>query len=481
MNKISETVIYTALSTTIVAIFVVASFFISFNLPLYVACIVLASIFILKKPEVGLYATILLTAIFGFSFGLLPFEWDDSIYKIYILDILVIVTCLSFLFYKLNNPKVKIKIGEKLGILILVFIAYCFFSMIYGIMSGGSFELAFSTFKNYALYSVFFFLVINIIKTKEKLREVIYVLIIAGILIIPFIFLGLFQGSGLWIEFTPLSTEGTRLLAPNHAFDLCVAIIFTINFVAFRKNIFGKYTIPIVFIEIIGVIGSLTRHLWIALFVGLALSFIFLPKKNKKNLFKLFSYQILFLLLIVIIYALVSFILTQEVKIFGLDYAKDAVIRLQSLFLYSESQDSSIYFRIFSWEKALSLFKESPIVGIGFGHKLSFDVFGWPLIIPMRELHNNFVGIIVQMGILGFLTFVVFNVYFLVKGFSLLKDKSKKYYPYILGAISCYFVFLVAANFGTYFDSNIFVTFYWIFIGVVFVVNDLKNSGEQNL
>ncbi len=99
MNKISETVIYTALSTTIVAIFVVASFFISFNLPLYVACIVLASIFILKKPEVGLYATILLTAIFGFSFGLLPFEWDDSIYKIYILDILVIVTCLSFLFY----------------------------------------------------------------------------------------------------------------------------------------------------------------------------------------------------------------------------------------------------------------------------------------------------------------------------------------------------------------------------------------------
>ncbi|KKK87239.1 hypothetical protein LCGC14_2755240, partial [marine sediment metagenome] len=96
-------------------------------------------------------------------------------------------------------------------------IVYCLFSLIYGVVSGGEFNLAFSTLKNYALYSIFFFLAINIIRDKKRLYELVYTLLISGILLLPFIFLGLFQGSGLWIEFTPLSTEGTRLLAPNHA------------------------------------------------------------------------------------------------------------------------------------------------------------------------------------------------------------------------------------------------------------------------
>jgi O-antigen ligase len=219
--------------------------------------------------------------------------------------------------------------------------------------------------------------------------------------------------------------------------------------------------------------------LWLALFIGVVLTFIFLPKKSKKNLLEIFAYQGIFLLIIVIIYALFSFIFTQEVKIFGLDYAKDALVRLQSLYLYSTDQDSSVYYRILSWEKALSLFVDSPVVGIGFGQKLSFDLLGWPMIIEVRELHNNFVGMILQMGILGFLSFIVFNIYFLIKAFSLLKKASEEYYPYILGAISCYILFIISANFGTYFDTNIFVIFYWIFIGIIFVIGEFDSAKNK--
>ena len=333
--------------------------------------------------------------------------------------------------------------------------------------------------KNYAIYSIFFFPPINIINNKEKLRELTYTLLISGILLIPFIFIGLFQGSGLFIEFTPLSTEGTRLLAPNQGFNLCVAILFALNFIAFKKQIFGKLTNIIILAMLIGVVGSLTRHLWLALFVAVILTFIFLPKKGKKSLMKVYAYQGLILLIIIIIYALFSFILTQEVKIFGLDYINDAIARLQSLYLYSSDQDSSVYYRILSWEKALSSLEESPLIGIGFGHKLSFDLLGWPMIIEVRELHNNFVGMILQMGVLGFLSFVVFNIYFLIKAFSLLKLASEKYYPYILGTISCYILFIFSANFGTYFDTNIFVIFYWLFIAIIFILENLKDIKKE--
>lgn len=481
-NKIPETAIFTFLSVASASIYLIASFFISFNIFIYFFSIGLASIFIFKKPKVGLYSIIILTFIFGFTFGLLPFEWNDDIYKIYPIDILTIITSLSFLFYKLRNPQeVKIKIGSKLGILIFVFLLYCLFSTIYGVSRGGEFSVAFSTLKNYAIYSIFFFLTINIIDNKKKLKELIYTFLAGGIILIPFIFLGLFQGSGLFIEFTPLSTEGTRLLAPHQGFYLCVAILFAFNLIAFKKKVFGKFTTLIILIELVGVVGSLTRHLWIALFACFILTFIFLPRNRKKNLLEIFAYQGLFFIIIIIVYALGSFLFTQEVKVFGLDYFNDATARLQSLFNYSAQQDSSVYYRILSWEKAFNEFSDSPIIGIGFGQKLSFDLLGWPIIIEVRELHNNFVGIILQMGILGFLTFLTFNIYFLIKSFALLKNSSQKYYPYILGSISCYFLYIISANFGTYFDTNIFNIFYWIFLGIIFILAEIKHDQTKEI
>lgn len=479
MNKVSETTIFTILATVSVGIFVISSFFISFSLPLYILCIGIASIFILKKPEVGLYSNIILSIIFGFSHTLLPLVWNDVTYKIYPIDVLTIITLTSFLLYKLRNSEIKLKTGGRLGILILVFMAFCLFSMLYGILQGGSGSLAFSTFKNYAVYGIFFFMVINIIDNKQRLKELFNVFLVSGILLLFFVFLGLVQGSGLWIEFTPLSTEGTRLLAPNHAFYLCIAIIFSINFLAFKKNIFGKLTTLIILAQTIGVAGSLTRHLWLALGVTLALSFLLLPKDYKKNLLKLFAYQGLLLIVVIIIYALFSFIFLGEVEIFGLNYINDAITRFQSLFFYTSDQDTSIYFRLLAWDKAFKLLQASPFIGIGFGQKLSFDLLGWPMVIEVRELHNNFIGMILQMGALGFFSFIAFNIFLLRETYVLFRKISKKLYPYLLGSFVCYVLFIFSANFGTYFDTNVLVISYWIFIGIIFVIRELNSAKNK--
>jgi len=470
--KLSETAIYTILATISVSIFVIASFYTAFNLPLYIFSIGIASIFIFKKPEVGLYTNIILTIVFGYSYTLVPLTGNETIYKIYPIDILVIITILSFLLYKLQNPKIKIKV-DKLGIYILIFSLFSLFSMIYGIYRGGNAALAFSTFKNYAIYSIFFFIIINVIRDKDKLKQLIKVFLYSGIVLLLFTILGYSSGRGLWIEATPLSTEGTRLLAPNHAFYLCVAFLLAMSLLAYRQKVYGKLTILIILAQLMGIIGSLTRHLWISLFVASIIIFTMLRKKYKNNLLKIIAIQFLFIIVIIIIYALFSFILTEEIKIFGLEYIESAITRFESLFTYSTSEDLSIYFRFFAWEKAFSLLLENMIFGIGFGQHFTFDFFGYPTIVEARELHNNFIGMILQMGILGFLSFIALNIVFIRKIYVLYKKNSKKLTPYLLGALGCYLLFIISANFGTYFDVNVLVTFFWSTMAIVVVIENI--------
>lgn len=472
-KKISNITIYTIIATVAMSIFVIANFYVGFFLPLYLFSLFIASIFIFKKPEVGLYTIIILTFLFERFFTLEPLVWNDNIYKIYPLDVLTIITILSFIYYKLIHSEIKLKSG-RLGLYIIIYVLFALFSFLFGIYTGGDAATAFGAFKNYAIYSVFFFIVINIIRDKKQLDRLIKVFMLGGILLIYFILFGILNGSGLWIEYTPLSTEGVRLLAPTHAFYLCIVILISINLVAYKKNYFGRLTIPIILIQLLGIIVSLTRHLWLAMAFTFLLNFIFLQGKYKRNLLKVFSIQILFIIVLVVFYALFSFIITGSMPAIGTDFIENTISRLQSIDL--STGDESAFYRIFAWEKAWKVFGESPIFGVGFGHKLTFDYFGWPVTIQMRELHNNFIGIALQMGIIGFLSFLAFNFIFLKQSYKLIKKVKDDLGAYLLGFLGCYVLFIFSANFGTYFDINLFVIFFWIFMGGVMVIREIKMS-----
>jgi O-antigen ligase len=403
--------------------------------------------------------------------------WNVTAYKIYPIDILIIITILSFFYHKLIS-KTKIRVS-RVGAYLLVYVGFALLSMIYGIYNGGDSAIAFSTFKNYALYSIFFFIVINIIRDRKQMDRLVKTFLISGIFVIIFIAIGIFTGAGLWIEYTPLSTEGTRLLAPTHAFYLAVAILISINLIAYKINYFGRLTVPIILVQLLGVIVSLTRHLWLALAFTLLLTFIFLRREYKANLLKVVSIQVAFIIVLIVFYALFSFIITGSLPSVGEEFLENTITRLQSIDLAAD--DESAYFRILAWEKAWDIFSDNPVLGIGFGHKLTFDFFGWPITIQMRELHNNFIGIAVQMGIIGFLSFLAYNFIFLKQSYRLLRKIKGEIGAYLMGFLGCYVIFMFSANFGTYFDINVNVIFYWIFIGAVVAIRNIVKTEKQNL
>lgn len=460
---LSQEIVFTILATLSFSIFILASFFIPFSLPLYILSLFLASLFILKNPEIGLYTIIILTFIFEKFFTLQPIVWEENVYKIYPLDVLTLVTLISFLFYKLRFPKIKLLIG-KLGIAIILFAALVGFSTVYGILRGGDVSLALSTFKNYALYSIFFFLTINIIRTKEQIIRLSSVFIFSSLALFIFIIVGFVRGQGLWVEFTPLSTLGTRLLAPTHAFYLSLAFLFLLNLLAAKKSIFGGLTFPIILVQFLGILGSLARHLWLALPFGILISFIFLKREYKRNLLKILATQILLIFILVTFYGWFSYIFFGEVPILGTEFFQSAYIRIKTLIFAAEG-DESASFRVLAWQRAWELFKMNPILGMGFGQKITFDFFGYPTRIEVRDLHNDFIGIGLQMGILGFVFFIGLNILFLQIIFKALKKISSDLVPYFLGFLGSYVLFVISSNFGVYFDINLLVIFFWIILG----------------
>lgn len=461
--KISKEVIYAIVSSLALGIFVFSTFFVTFNIYFYIFCLLFAAFFIFQKPESGLYAIIICTVIFERFFTLLPLVIQENTYKLYPLDIIIFITILSFLIHFIKSHKYKFRLSRT-GIAILIFVIFCIISFVYGIYNGGEFNDAFSTLKNYGIYAVMFFLTINIIRSKEQIKRITYVFIGSGIALFFFIFYGLLRGSGLWIEYTPLSTVGTRLLAPTHAFFLCVAVLLILNFVAHRKKLFGNLTIPIVLIMLLGIVGSLTRHLWIALAIAIVISFLLLSRTNKKSLLKIVAIQLFLVIMIVSLYVWFDYLSSGDFPEFISKFYETTFVRVQSLTLSLE--DESAAFRLLAWQEAWETFTENPVIGIGFGKKLTFDYFGFPTQIHMRDLHNNFISIALQMGILGFISFGLFQTIFVVKTIGIIK-KIKIIKPIVLGFVACYILFLVSANFGTYFDINLLVILFWIFMGVV--------------
>lgn len=447
------------------SIFIFASFFIPFNLYLYIFALTFAAIFIFRSPEAGLYAILVLTFIFERYFTLIPIEVGDNLYKFYPLDAVIVITLLAYFFQQARvgptRPKIRI---TPIGVAIIIFFLAGLVASVWGLSQGGDFDFTFSTLKNYCLYSIVFFLFINVIRAPTQINRFTKAILITGAALLFFVFYGLINRAGLWIEFTPLSTSGIRLLAPTHGFYLCITILFTLNLYAYGRKYFRALTIPIVLAQVLGVVGALTRHLWLALFVGIIFCFFLIPKKYRWDLARVLAIQLLFIAILATVYFWFDYVITGKFEIPILDFLRDLSQRFYSFtFFY---QDPSAAYRLLSWEKAWDLFKTNPFLGIGFGQKITFDFFGYPVKVEIRELHNNYIGIALQMGLMGLLSFLAIIILYFREFFRRWKSTPLILQPILLSAVGGCLMFLFSAAFGVYLDINLLLVPFWLLVGL---------------
>lgn len=463
-KKISLDLIAAIFIVGFTGLFVLANYFVGFNLPLYAVSMAISALAIMFYPHAGLYATIFLTFVFERFFTLAPIILGRNEYKIYPVDVLLGSVILA-IATRILIGKFKFKF-KKIDFAIIVFItmsvAYFFLSVF---AFKGNVSLAFSSSKNYAFYALLYFVTAILINNKERLKELLKVVIAGAIAILWFVFYGIAVRHGLWSDFTPLSTDGIRTLAFTHGFYLSMVLLISLVYMAYRSDKLSQAMLVLSPLWILGIIGSMMRHLWISLFVASLFLVVRFTRDQRARLriyAKRYSIAIT-LILAVLFYTAVMFPRSKsyESLMSGIGMVQSRVTSISNT-----SEDESIVWRSAVWHQATDQYLKKPLTGIGYGKLVSVEIGKYHDFVEVRNIHNSFLVVLVQMGIVG-----IVSIFILIAGLGLkmynFKSKDEFLQITVCASLAILIMHTVAFMFQPYLEANLLSIFFWINLGVL--------------
>jgi len=464
--KIGKVEINTILITAFLSLPVLANLIWQNNIFVFLGSLIIAVFFMWQTPLAGILGVLLTTMFFGEHFSLLPLKIEDEIYKIYLLDFgLFFAFVCWFLKTRVKKPKIKKFLNENLWL--LVYFAFIILNLIRGLVLTYDKELVIGTFKNYS-YVLVYWLIILMVNKKEQVLKFIKVLFWGGVGLIFFVLYGWLSGRGLWSEITP----GQRYLSGLHSYYLTFLIIILLVLIIYKQFIFSKIKVASLFlISLLGMIGGMFRHLWLGVSCAILNIFVWSEFKQKKSLVKMGLIMICIFVIVILSILWVNGILGNysdnflENKFFN-----EIQGRASSLLYTGSTAESATGWRLATWQIALDKFSESPLVGIGFGQKFYFEYRGWLDLIDIRNIHNDFASLLVQLGILGFIPFLMFNFYRVRDLIKLLKKKDEFYKSLGLMLSGFYIVSIFGIFFAIYLMFNGTSIFYWVIVGLISVI-----------
>ncbi len=464
-----------------VSFFILANFAAGFILPVYLFAMLTGFLLSAVFPRSGVYAIVFLTIVFERFFTLVPIFWGRNEYKIYPLDILLIGVLLGTIFpYFSRGKKFEFRAVDWLVALLLAASAAYFLASAYVLRT--DFEVAFSTFKNYFFYGLFYFVILFNFERKENLTKLLKTILVGGIAATVFIFIGIFRGEGLWTEFTPLSTPGTRILAFPHAFYMSMAILTASAWIAQGKDRL-KNILP-VFIPLwfVGIVGSLMRHLWISVAVSLAAAYFLLPKERKERIKGLFAHYVFAAVALVLLVAYAS-MLFPNTRLAEISSSIAGITGERFVSTARVSTDESLNWRKNVWLASWKDLEPNLLWGIGYGKKVSVEIgTDYKDFVEVRNIHNSLLTIFIQMGSwVAVLLFFVFwsllkNGYKAVKNFSL--SDERRFLSLVFLAL--FVNYAIAFLFQTYLETNLLGIFFWIILGGL-RITAYENIGNQQI
>lgn len=230
----------------------------------------------------------------------------------------------------------------------------------------------------------------------------------------------------------------------------------------FEKRLLGKYywLSGIAFcVCSAGLVFNATRGAWLAVAIVCGLLLIYYMLKSKRNV----VIGALFIILI-------SVVLVNNPRFMH---------RLDTIDDFTKYQSNTE--RILIWQSAWNMFKDHPILGVGLGQ---YTVnYQQKYILPhakepnLGHAHNNFMQMLAENGIVGFIGFIVMFGYIIFKN---LIDWFKVKNVYALMIVSAT-VCLLLQGFTEYNVGNsAVIKMYWLVLGLLVVLSELYKK-ETNI
>lgn len=477
MNRETVSAIFVIVA---VSLFVFSNFLVGFVLPLYLILMLVSFAIVLAYPRSGMYAIVFLTFVFERFFTLAPIVLARSEVKLYPVDVIFLAVIAGVILKIIIKKREIASVADSFAmtekrqvyywiiafiVLVLIYFLASFFDQ------NVDKDLAFSAVKNYGFYALFYFAIVFLLNKKEHILRFLRFALAGAVAIIFFILYGVIAGNGLWSEFTPLSTEGVRLLAFPHAFYLTMAVLAGGIFLIFSSSEmkYRKYfwLLPI---WIFGIVGSMMRHLWISLFFSLVAAFFLLPKE-KKIFLKNYLGKIVFALVAIVVFVFYLSVLSSNSTFDqGVDYSLE-VLGSRATSFSNFSEDESFFWRGMLWLEAGEKIKESPFFGIGLGKKLSLELGDYQDLVEVRNVHNSLLAVALQGGLVLFLPLLGFVIFSLKD--AILK-KKKDWIDIALLALATNY--LIVFLFQPYLETNLLGIFFWMIFGLARVSVDVVSE-----
>ncbi len=369
-------------------------------------------------------------------------------------DLLIACLILGIFINKMRHRD-KFKNGSSLQGIAWVLIIYTYCSLLKGYMTLGYFTpFDFSDdrvqdWKNYVLLAVFFFLTMNVVKTRRQVKEVIFVMG-AALLIMDYYTINQISWYHALLSRDKINATFV-FLGPNEvaAFYNQITIVLLSGFLSIKNKFQRLGLFVLIMLNTYCILFLYSRGAYLGMVVGLTL--LFLIKRN-----------FLFVPLVFLILFWQSLLPDQVIE--RIEMTRDVYGQLES----------SAGNRILVWQQAIDLWKQEPFLGIGFG---VFRRMGFVL----GDTHNIYLKVLVEQGIIGLAIFVILVWKMMSMGWRLYRrGKDDLSEALGLGFSLAVIVAMVNNTFGdrwTYLEMGGYL---WIFAGLVGRMILINREESQN-
>jgi len=373
--------------------------------------------FLVKRPELGVLAIIVIIASIIFETSLPQLHLPGA--RLHVTDIILFALLMKIPFKALTDRNFRF-LTTPLDFPLLIFIFAAFISagvsiFVYGL----DFNWVVGTGLRRIMYYFLFFVITNLIRDKKQIRVIFGGLFGIAVIVSLAMIIQAKVGESVHImpgrvESTGQAFQATRIIPPGE-----VAIFVTFISAVCAMSIMNKPFFRTAYFYLIPVFGgglllTYNRQYWGSEIFSLFVFAVLISKRGKRRFFSWLAIVIVSIILIVLP-------LTRLSKTFR-DYSGSIVERFSSIFTVKETfASSSLEWRKLENQYAWRSIVKHPIFGIGLYNRYRPPVPGqedrkdWDV---RYFIHNGYLWILINMGLLGFLPFMCFYISFLARGFS---------------------------------------------------------------
>lgn len=421
----------------------------------YLACIIVTILILTYKKELGLYLITIFIPLQNLLDKLIKFPFGK--------DILDIIYFILFIKILIDNGKSFFQLSEnRLNKAVFLVIPLTYTGLWVGYIRLGlsppiSFHNSqFELWKNFIMLPLLYFFVFNIVKEPRQVKIIIIIMIVTLFL------MGIhYYNNTRYIDYSHFSedkrTVGSTFsyLGPNEfaAFYAQVTMLF-LGFFSCLKNKWVKVPLLLIIsLNFYSIIYLFSRGGYFALLLGL----VFLGLAKKRSILVL----------------LVLLLLCWKAILPG------AVVERIQMTKTEKGVDHSVMSRFELWSEALQEIIINPFTGMGFGSSrfLGFRTDDGQ---SRTDVHNGFIEITLEQGIVGLSLFLYIFIAGMKKGWILYKTAEDEFFKGLgLGFVGMIIAALSANLFGDRWSYFNVMGYFWVTLGLVSV--SLKQIAEKDV